>query len=270
VSHGDILVNGHVRVLAGALSTGSCVGGSAGCDGPPGSFAGVCAGAGGGGSGGAGGRGGSATATSPSQGTFSEAGGSGGGVAGSAALIPLRGGCKGGGDQNNPDQGANGGGAIQLVSRTVVSFDQAGVDPFIDVGGLGATSGVGSGGGSGGGVLVEAPRVVVPGGTGMVANGGSGNCVDTDGRDGRLSTGPAAGGACPEPSQGDGGNGSSLASSTGSNGESINSPVLTTLYTGGGGGGGAGRIRVNVPTGPDFSDFGTVSPAASVGTLQTR
>lgn len=262
VSDGDITIAGHVRVLAGAMTSGACLGRGSSCDQPSGgSLAGACGGGGGGGFGGIGGAGGKATA-----GSYSGVGGAGGSTSGNERLVPLRGGCAGG-NLNNSDPGGAGGGAIQLVSRTLVTLDQDAPSAFVDAGGESSQMG----GGSGGAILIEAPHVVVPSGTGLVANGASGGCIDMEGSPGTLSGTSATGGLCSNGANfADGGRGSGLTLPNGGNGDDISKPALESLYVGGGGGGGAGRIRVNVPTALDFGGGGIKSPDASRGVLQTR
>jgi hypothetical protein len=261
VSDGDVFIRGHVRLVAGAMPDSGCALGDADeCTAGP-SAPIICAGGAGGGFGSRGGDGGDATGTTDD---ITAEGGTGGAQAGSETLEPLRGGCTGGESQTTGDFGGPGG-SIQVVSRTLIQVQDAGATSFLDANGTGS-AGIG-GGGSGGGVLLEAPRVVVESGTGMVANGGGGGCSDDAGDPGRLSTAVAPGGTCPDAALGDGGNGGARATPNPEDGQSV---ARTTGGLGGGGGGGVGRIRVNVPTISDFSEFGAVSPAASIGTLKVR
>lgn len=169
-------------------------------------------GAGGGGFGSAGGIGG-VTTLAP---------GGAGGVNGSALLVPLRGGCPGGGVNSSfVDVGhaGRGGGAIQLVSGTgeivvTASAGLAGVHAG-GSGGRGCTndgatgsnppSGAGcgtGGGGSGGGILLEAADVRFEAGAALLASGGGGGGMGgcgaaRHGQDAPPSGGTAAGGSCP-------------------------------------------------------------------------
>jgi len=184
--------------------------------------------------------------------------GSGGGRSGTATLVPLRGGCPGGG--RIPGRRGAGGGAIQIVSAAgelrVAGAPTAGVD----AGGGGGHPAAGpgqiddpaivygtSGGGSGGGILFEAGAVVLGGSAAVIASGGGGGggsgglCTDAGyGRDAPLDGAAAAGGKCPPESWGTpavGGVGAATddAGKGGAGG-----------YRGSGsGGGGNGRVRVN-------------------------
>jgi hypothetical protein len=260
VSDGDVVVGGHLRVASGKFDEGSCIGGNSICvTFVPGGFAGLCGGGGGGGFGTAGGKGGTASGSNKTA-----TGGSAGTTGGSAALVPLRGGCRGGGI-NMQGPGMPAGGAIQLVSRTRVALESGASAPFVDVNGSGGSAGAGSGGG----ILLEAPRVVVPSGTGLVANGGGGGCQEFPGEPGRLSTSPAKGGACSGSPHGRGGDGGAIFATAG-DGQSIAPTTQGNIFVAGSAGGGVGRVRINVPTATDFVKFGTVSPAPSIGTLATR
>lgn len=263
VSDGDVLIDGIVRVLAGRMTDDIGRGHESVCElDSPCEFLcpGACGGAGGGGHGGPGAGGGDATA-----GEFMAAGADGGGSNGTAALIPLRGGNSGGrnvlGSTGDP---ANGGGAIQLVSRTRIELRSGG----LNAGGQGGKWA--TGGGAGGGILLEAPRVILSSEAGLAANGGGGGggCSAMSGSDGTISANAAAGAPCGGGYTGDGGGGGVLNETPG-RGSSV-STSETTLYIGGAGGGSVGRLRINVPTSPDFKKFGVVSPAASVGALATR
>lgn len=191
-------------------------------------------GAGGGGFGGRGGDGG------PGGGNTNEGDG--------GSFIPaapaLRGGCRGGdapGRAGSTARGGNGGGALALSARRVVSLAGA-----IHAGGDGADGGEGgggAGGGSGGMVWLDAPRVSLGDTAILAANGGGGGSGSTatgegdDGADGRPDGVEAVGGG-GDGGAGDGGSGSSavpdgrVGAASGSSG-------------GGGGGGGAGVIRVD-------------------------
>jgi len=253
VSDGDVIVHGHVRIEAGQVTEGACVGAGGTCMGL------VCGGQGGGGFGAAGGDGGQASADA-----CNGAAGSGGSASGNASLVPLRGGCPGGGD---------GGGALQLVSRTLILVEDGLGDDFLNAGGK-AGANPGPSGGSGGGILLEAPRVVVSTGTGLVANGAGGQggvpCAPGDGEDGGLDGLPAAGGTCTASEAAAGGAGGAELEAARDGGSVSAKLGCNSFIRGGGGGGSVGRIRVNVPVSADFSDSGVSRPDPSVGVLGTR
>jgi len=112
-------------------------------------------------------------------------------------------------------------------------------------------------------------------GAALVANGSGGGsgipCTDgVEAGDGSLTNDRAPGGTCSISGEAEGGAGGARIG-----GPSDGRPVEGTLgcnsfSVGGDGGGGAGRIRVNVPTGFDFSQGGVVSPEANVVPLATR
>lgn len=211
-------------------------------------------GPGGGGFGSPGGSGGSANSARGFM-----AGGTGGTTTGNAELVPLRGGCSGGNSEGPDNFDGGGGGAIQLVSRTLIAV--TGLSGVVAAnGGYG-----GGGGGSGGGVLLEAPIVNI---SGRVVANGAGGMGQGDGENGRLDTTAAKGG---EPSTtispvGRGGNGA--AGTFGAmHGDSVNTTEL--FARGGSGGGGFGRIRINTASG-GIRGTGVFSPAPSTGTLASR
>lgn len=257
VSAGEINIGGTFAASAkgtvpgaGAFDDGNCRGQNrlAGC------INSACQGGpGGGGFGSPGGAGGSAR-TPKGYAT----GGFGGGVTGNAELVPLRGGCSGGNDQGPDNFDAGGGGAIQLVSRTLIA-----------IGGIvAANGGFGyGGGGSGGGVLLEAPVVDI---SGRVVTNGAGGMGEAVGQDGRLDSTPANGGdplATPHVA-GRGGNGAAGTSGA-MTGDSVDTGAVDTFATGGSGGGGFGRIRVNTASGITRG-AGRFSPLPSLGTLAPR
>jgi hypothetical protein len=255
ISAGDVLAAGNIEVTAGRLSNEDDA-----CAGQPGD---TCLAGGGGG--GFGGRGGDGGAFRNADGDL-VAGGDGAASSGSADLQPLRGGCEGG--AFGTTAGRDGGGALQIVSRTAIVV-QGSIAANGQGGGqvlspLCGRIGIG-GGGSGGGILLEAPRVELAAAGALVANGGAGGCRGARGEDGGVSETGAAAGQCDDP-DGDGGRGGALEGSaeSGLTGSAAGG-------AGGGGGGGAGRIRVNCA----FDSFAVargaiVSPAATVGTLGTR
>lgn len=246
VSDGDITIQGTFAVSAadrdtpgaGAFSDGGCQGARAAVS-PLNAYGGD----GGGGFGSSGGAGGSAQNANGFR-----AGGFGGNATGNASLIPLRGGCGGGLHIND------GGGAIQLVSRTQIVVSGA----------VAANGAAGRGGGSGGGILLEAPAVVVSGR--VAANGGAGIGCLGNGENGRLDDKPAMGGSgCAVESA----SGSGAAGNVGAtNGAPMNVASTDNVY-GGAGGAGVGRIRVNVAA-DGLRTTGIFSPNPSQGTLATR
>lgn len=268
VSSDDIDIQGVIDVSAdgntsgaGALTCGAGAGGGgapsdAHFERPPaGSSAGypafiwVTNGFGGGGFGSPGGAGGAEYTLSPP--------GPAGQANGNAELVPLRGGCEGGGDMAQ-NRGA-GGGAVQLVSGRTVHLLTGGV---VHVGGgRGAAGALGristsdttpvfgpSGGGSGGGILIEAPSVVLDSGAALLAAGGGGGgwgaCASQpDGLDAPPSAATGSGGACPAgvtPTAAGGDGATSGAGAPGGN---------ATAGSAGSGGGGLGRVRINTADG---------------------
>jgi len=254
VAHEDIHVLGVITIEAGAGSFDV-----AGCNGGDGSAqlaSGQCRmyGSGGGGHATAGARGGGIDAFA--------AGGAPGGVSGTDTLVPLRGGCAGGGMDvtNGPHEiGLSGGGAIQLTSNTTIT-----VSGTIDVTGghfdpyPGGPTGCGegtNGGGGGGGILLEAPVIQLEASARLLARGGDGW--------GAL------------PNQGDqynayGGVGASLAGAATAGGDAHYSSAQTYL-SGGGGGGGWGRIRINTADGIYAKASSAVEDAVlTTGVVSTR
>jgi hypothetical protein len=277
VSDGDVLIEGVLSVSADVKVSGPGALPGANCNGGQGGISGARAsGGGGGGFGTTGGNGGSGGVP----------GGEGGQVAGSATLVPLRGGCEGGvgGVGTNVDDNpispgpGGGGGGVQIVSRTLIQIESNGFIAANGGPGKGRTGTAGcvqgepcypgNGGGSGGGILLEAPDVVIAPGGGLVANGGGGHCfLNRIAEPGQLSATPALGVDCSDHSRfGNGGNGAAggINATSGVGG-------IGTDAQGGGGGGGAGRIRVNVPLGTSFGGAGSViSPTATTGSLGVR
>jgi hypothetical protein len=205
----DIKLHGTISVahqVGGVLN--GCVGASPGVivDVPPELRA---SGGGGGGNGTAGGRGGSDSA----------AGGVAGAASGTAALVPLRGGCVGG----LPGSPATGGGALQLSTSGLIAIDGR-IDIAGAVGGSGPGIDVG-GGGAGGSLLLEGAGITITATSVIDAKGGAGFQ------------------ACTTPSQtcgaaGTGANGTAAATNGGD--------AVATVSRAGGGGGGLGRMRANV------------------------
>lgn len=247
-SWGDVGIEGELRVLAGRSEPveEDCWGRASGEVGDDGDIPGP----GGGSFATYGGNGGAVTGIGSAG-----AGKAAGELVGTEALVPLRGGCPGGGDGvGGPGIG---GGAIQIVSRTLIAVPGA----------LGANGGggcVSAGGGSGGGLLLEAPMVTIAGG--VFANGGGGGCGGFScGKAGTMSTTPAPGDdVCTEAVGGSGAAGTTDAT----DGTDDPSSVGTTDRAGGGGGG-FGRIRINTLDGTVAGDS-TFSPAPSLGQVAGR
>lgn len=234
VARGPITVSGRVKVRATGTTGGPGSRSSAVCDGGLSEeFVGICStphriGTGGGGNDQVGGKGGASNSL-----------GRGGGAL--TGFSPLAGGCRGG-DQMSINQtsvlqrGGAGGGAIQFVSATRVSFSSLGL---IDVGGGGGLST--TGGGSGGNVVIEAPEVSFSGPmAGVVANGGSGGGCQMSGSDATVTTAPPVAPTCANYFGGNGGTVNSAPTNGCQSGcDSSNCPVVY-----GGGGGSVGRIRI--------------------------
>ncbi|CAN5907656.1 hypothetical protein BH11MYX2_BH11MYX2_31930 [soil metagenome] len=243
VAAGEIVLSGKLDASAdgtspgpgATLATSSCKGASTSYKDCQGNDCGF--GTGGGGNGTAGGEGGT------EFGPFAAAGNA------VTSFAPFAGGCAGGDhiDQNGiAHAGGAGGGAVQLVSGTSITFRDSG---FIDVGGGGGP--YGHGGGAGGTVVLEAPTISLDGQTsGVTANGGAGGSCNTAGPDG----GPAlicAFAATPANCHSVGGNGGSVefparnaAQCAGTGGF-----CFVGFLIGGGGGGAVGKALFRTRTG---------------------
>lgn len=224
--YGDARVAG--TIFAGAIGVEDGPGANpAACgEGEPGESA--QAGAGGGGFGSDGASGGTSGA---------RRGGDGGDDNGNDALVPLRGGCRGGRVRDRAE-GGGGGGGVQISALGCLEVHGRILAP--GGGGAAQTPGGGAGGGSGGGILLEAADIALEPGARIVANGGGGGGASISGgsesgEDGLDDDQPAAGG--PSVGAGSGGDGAALGSFA-QDGEA-------SVVGGGGGGGGAGRIRIN-------------------------
>jgi hypothetical protein len=215
------------------------------------------------------------------------AGGTAGASIGNPTLSPLVAGATGGRNgaptaSNRVAAGGLGGGALQLVACHTFTL---GASALVDAsgsggeGGPGATSllapGGGGGGGSGGGVLIEAASVSIGGSVG--ANGGAGGggglhgstpattgLSGAPGADGSPGTTVAVGGDGPAES-GAGGAGGVLAIAP-----AVGEAPAVSTGAGGGGGGAVGRIRINVRSGATPAITGSVSPAASIGSVMVH
>jgi hypothetical protein len=254
-----LLARGEIRIV-GRLQVEPSAGGLvvAGCNGGAGRLRPNTCGSSGGGGG--------AFATNGSKGgdvaSNSEAGGAGGIAAGNDKLVPLRGGCDGGGVADDVgsvlfQRAGAGGGAVQLVSREKILVE----------GDVSAVGGVGdadrydqsellvlAGGGAGGGILVEAPIVEFAANAQLLAFGGDGasacgtpgvNC-SAAGKGAKVGT-PATAGV------------------------DINCVSNGLPTASGAGGGGLGRVRVNTASG-NYTKASSVIEQAVVttGTIATR
>jgi hypothetical protein len=267
VSDGDVVIRGRLSVdgddrFAGP---GAIISFSNPCVGEPGESAMLngqlqYGGGGGGGHRTAGAAGGSVTGVA--------AGGPGGVRFDNLDLVPLRGGCAGSGVN-----GANGGGAIQVVSRTRIELLEGAIinangGGGSERGGGGDTLDPAGGGGAGGGILLEAPVVVAAGGLFANGGGGGGFCSQFP-QPGQESREQALGSQCSSTNMGDGGSGASVLDGA-SEGESAQ--LSTTLdAVGGSGGGSVGYIRINNARGIFLpAPTALLSPTAEVGRTATR
>jgi hypothetical protein len=224
-------------------------------------------GAGGGGNASSGGDGGSAD-----TGQGQRAGSRGSVSPAESTLEPLRGGCAGG---YLAETGGSGGGALQLVSGTRISFRARGA---VNAGGAGGSTplssfGAGGGGGAGGGILLEAPAVELGGGAGLAANGGGGGGAGGNpGTPGRISLDPAPGGVgCRNDDTACSGGGAGAANNIAARGGFSAVPRAGVSAQAGGGGGGLGVIRINTKdasyvAAPDV----IMSPTPTTGVVESR
>jgi hypothetical protein len=179
------------------------------------------------------------------------------------SFSPLLGGCSGGNQLDSAGanivaHGGGGGGAVQLVSQTAVTFANGGL---LDVGAGGGQAT--AGGGSGGVVVIEAPKVTITGASaGIVANGGAGGGCGMLGADGTATTAAAPGATCSTNFSGAGGTGSTTPGSGCRIGVDVCNGTCPPAY--GGGGGSVGRVRIVTADG-NYSTSG--SPIISVGVI---
>jgi hypothetical protein len=249
-ARGDVLITGELKVAptAGMFN-------SNGCNGSNGEYslsctADVVSGAGGGAHATNGARGGDVAGVT---------GGGGGIAAGTATLVPLRGGCGGGGTdgpEGNDGSLGGGGGAIQISSRASIVVEgnidvrgeKGGVDYYRQRSGFYI-----SGGGAGGGILLEAPTVTLKDNSQLIARGGDGA------------------GACATSSGycGLGGNGATTSSAAQAGGNAACDSVH--FASGGAGAGGLGRVRINTSSGSyDKSSTALEDASVTTGTISTR
>lgn len=215
--------------------------------------------------------------------------GVGGSVNGNVDLVPLRGGCQGGGGLGEgaldpPLHRGAGGGAIQLVAIRSIHLGAGGV---VHVGGgRGAAGALGhtsdrdtspiwgpAGGGSGGGILIESASVVIDDGAGLVADGGGGGgygaCTPApDGVDAPPSASTPEGGACPPGTNPVATGGAGATTAAGMPGGDT---AATDRGSAGSGGGGLGRIRINTVDGLyTVSVNSLVRGVTTTGTVRRR
>ena len=247
--YGDATIGGTVDASASGVTPGA--GGNVSCaagNGAPGDDGVI--GSGTGGPGGGGGGGGAFGLASGAGGTTDDNQVSKGGVSrpaeGSAALVPLRGGCPGGrggqGRDASTASGGAGGGAVQISAVGTLSV--TGV--VAAAGGRGINGGRGNGGGgggSGGALLLEAANLTLSTTSWFSANGGGGaggnpytNDNGGDGADGGKTTTAQANGGSGDNSSGAGGRGGAQA------GAAQNGANATGPYGSRGGGGGGGSV----------------------------
>jgi hypothetical protein len=183
--------------------------------------------------------------------------------------------------------GGAGGGGLHLVSLTRVTMPASAV---INLNG-GAGTGPGltnnnetaGGGGSGGTLVVEAPVINVSAGAIAAANGGggAGGCwysivqitqkfFHYNGQPGQLSTTRAAGGDCPNTSNGDGGYEANGDTAPSINGQPSDANGMTV--DGGGGGGSSGFIilRGRNTTNVMIAFGAIISPAPTMGAVTAQ
>lgn len=244
--------------ITGVISVGGGASAYAGCEGGYGEYRTYCTNSAGGGGGGAHASNGAAGGSIP----LAAMGGGGGIASGNPALVPLRGGCSGGG-VDGLILYSGGGGAIQIASQKRINVTgtvdaSGGNGTNFDVGNnQGPMQGFGaSGGGGGGGILLEAPTVTLSATAKLLAAGGNGGAL--------CSTSTSTCGV--------GGMGAHVNASATPGVDASNAcPTGTVNRTAGGGGGGLGRIRINTRDGAYAKTNTTVEDAdLTTGTIVTR
>jgi hypothetical protein len=256
VARGAILVAGSVSVGGGALSIPGCNGGDGAVYTRSNHTQCLVTGSGGGANGTNGGRAGGIDPF--------DAGGAGGVASGTVELVPLRGGCEGGGFtvENYPHAGGvQGGGALQLSSERSIT-----ISGMIGAGGgyvyqpEGPTGcGIGTfGGGAGGSILLEAPVVTLDDSAKLLVPGGTG--YGTPPNSATMYYG-AEGPGASLTSSGIARDGGSVTYVTSGQND----------FQGGGGGGGWGRIRINTRDGTYAKSSASIEDGAlTTGTVGTR
>jgi hypothetical protein len=229
------------------------------------------------------GGGGFGTAGGPGGEAYPALTGAAGAANGNAELVPLRGGCEGGGDV--PQHRGAGGGVIQLVSGRAVHLVVLGVSKgVVHVGGGRGVAGTlghapsgdtsplyaAGGGGSGGGLLIEAPSVILDDGTALLAAGGGGGGYGAcnpgpDGVDAPPNGAIPSGGDCPPGTTPSAAGGAGAITGAGTAGETV------TAGAAGSGGGGLGRIRINTADGQYIASTSSlIRGVTTSGTLAHR
>ncbi len=264
IARHEIVLDGRITVAGGSVSFSECLPGLGIYDDTQTTAGGlqqiVITGDGGGGHATAGAQGGSVDAGGGPRGG---PGGKAGVASGTESLVPLRGGCPGGG-------------AIQLSSGRSVT-----INGIVDArGGAGEppTQGPTSngGGGAGGGILIEGPnvtlgsaaRLIAKGGAGSTSSGGAGITPDND----EATAAPGWRCAPPDPFCGNGGNGASdMTAATAGETVFYSNANSARGFSSGAGGGGMGRVRINTKDGTYTKSSTTVEAAVlTAGTLKTR
>jgi hypothetical protein len=254
LARGDIKIIGQLRIepSAGGMMSSLCTGGQ-------GRIRTNCTNSSSGGGGGAFATNGAKGGDVPNN---SAPGGAGGIAAGNDKLIPLRGGCDGGGvnDDSGPvlfQRMAVGGGAAQLVSRAKITVEgnlsavgaqgEADRDSQTNAAYLG-------GGGAGGGILLEAPVVELTGNGQLLATGGDGAS--------------ACGGTGVNCSVAGKGARVGIAATAGTDISCLTNGLPTAS---GAGGGGLGRVRINTASGTYTKASSVIEEAAvTSGIIGTR
>ncbi len=165
-------------------------------------------------------------------------------------LVPLRGGCRGGNGHGSLGDSGGAGGAIELVSGTIIKLPGViRADGGGGGGGAGAgENGGGGGGGSGGAILLQAPTIQYDqGGFSVVGGGGGGGGGFTHGEGGTTIRG-GIGGTALDPGIGAGGGGGDGAEYDDAGNPGSNT-ITAELPAGGAGGGGGGTGHIRVVTG---------------------
>jgi hypothetical protein len=254
LARNSIVIDGLITLLEGAGGKSTCGGEGAGLLDP--SYGG---GAGGsyGTRGGAGGNGAARVGT-----TVMGQGGASASEHGAQSIVPLIGGCPGGGsgDVLVGTKGGRGGGALQLYAGQRIDISGQIHAPGGSGGaGIKELSTGGGGGGSGGAILIQTkdlsltkkPMFTANGGSGGSGSVGNGEYDGKSGFSGSLTSFGALGAEEAFPKSGGGGGNGATASNTGDlrgldGKDNTKVATVSLLGNGGGGGGGVGRIRIEV------------------------
>jgi len=177
-------------------------------------------------------------------------------------VVPLRGGCPGGG-------GSQGGGALQLTSLTKIAIS-GGIDAR---GKRGASGTFPGGGGAGGSILIEAPTIEIGASSTILLHGGGGGSYSTP-----LGSEPdyvSLGATCQSSNMctngGDGGYltaGGAIRSDAKPAAALALGPTPTIPFYTGGGGGSIGRLRVNTRDGAlELPSTTVITGVSTTGTI---